>query len=502
MTRRDDRASTSPRIKKDFRCSSSRSTASRLVYLDSAASSQKPQAVLDAMDEVLRDVLRQRAPRRLQDRRPRPPSATRAPGPRSPAFIGAPSTARARVHQERHRGHQPRRLLVGPGQPARGRRGRAHRDGAPRQPRAVADAAGGARHRAALPPRRRRLHARPHRPRPPARRREAAVRSPPCRTCSARSRRSASSPTPPTPPARCAWSTARQYVPHLPTDVADARLRLLRLHRPQDVRPHRHRRAVGPRGAARGHAAVPRRRRDDPRRPPRRLDAQRASPGSSRPARRRSSRSIGLGAAVDYLDGARHGRRPRSTRSRSPPTRCARSTERFGDDITIHGPDRPAQRGGVLSFAFRDVHPHDISQILDEHGVCVRAGHHCAKPLMRRLGVGATARASLYLYNDEADVDALADALDDAAEFFACSATAREPPMPGLEDLYREIILDHYRNPRNRGELAGAAGAPGRGVQPAVRRRDRRLPRRRRTARSPTSASTARAARSASRRRR
>ena len=78
--------------------------------------------------------------------------------------------------------------------------------------------------------------------------------SPPCRTCSARSRRSASSPTPPTPPARCAWSTARQYVPHLPTDVAGARLRLLRLHRPQDARPHRHRRAVGPGGAARRHA--------------------------------------------------------------------------------------------------------------------------------------------------------------------------------------------------------------------------------------------------------
>ena len=66
----------------------------------------------------------------------------------------------------------------------------------------------------------------------------------------------------------------------------------------------------------------------------------------------------------------------------------------------------------MISFTFRDLHPHDIAQVLDQHGVCVRAGHHCAKPLMRRLGVGATARASLYLYNDEADVDALADALD------------------------------------------------------------------------------------------
>ena len=77
----------------------------------------------------------------------------------------------------------------------------------------------------------------------------------------------------------------------------------------------------------------------------------------------------------------------------------------------------------MLSFAFRDVHPHDISQVLDEHGVCVRAGHHCAKPLMRRLGVGATARASLYVYNDEADVDALADALDETAQVLRASAS-------------------------------------------------------------------------------
>jgi cysteine desulfurase/selenocysteine lyase len=92
--------------------------------------------------------------------------------------------------------------------------------------------------------------------------------------------------------------------------------------------------------------------------------------------------------------------------------------DRFGDDISIHGPVEPAMRGGVISFEFRDVHPHDVSQILDERGVCVRAGHHCAKPLMRKLGVGATARASLYVYNDESDVDALADALEATSSFF------------------------------------------------------------------------------------
>jgi cysteine desulfurase/selenocysteine lyase len=92
--------------------------------------------------------------------------------------------------------------------------------------------------------------------------------------------------------------------------------------------------------------------------------------------------------------------------------------ERFGDDFVVHGPLDPDVRAGVLSFAFKGLHPHDISQVLDESQVCVRAGHHCAKPLMRRLGVGATARASFYVYNDEADVDALGDALQRCSDFF------------------------------------------------------------------------------------
>ena len=65
------------------------------------------------------------------------------------------------------------------------------------------------------------------------------------------------------------------------------------------------------------------------------------------------------------------------------------------------------------------IHPHDLSQVLDQHAVCVRPGHHCAKPLMRVLGVGATARASFYVYNDTDDVDALAEALAEAASFFS-----------------------------------------------------------------------------------
>jgi cysteine desulfurase/selenocysteine lyase len=128
--------------------------------------------------------------------------------------------------------------------------------------------------------------------------------------------------------------------------------------------------------------------------------------------------AIGLGAAVGYLSALGMG----AVREHEIAlTTYAMETlhERFGDDIHIFGPNDPTARGGVLSFAYRDLHPHDVSQILDQYGVCVRAGHHCAKPLMRRLGVNATARASFALYNDTSDVDALADALDAAGAFFA-----------------------------------------------------------------------------------
>ena len=72
----------------------------------------------------------------------------------------------------------------------------------------------------------------------------------------------------------------------------------------------------------------------------------------------------------------------------------------------------------MLSFAFRGIHPHDLSQVLDQSNVYVRAGHHCAKPLMRLLGANATARASFYLYNQMSDADALVEALDGASDIF------------------------------------------------------------------------------------
>ena len=127
--------------------------------------------------------------------------------------------------------------------------------------------------------------------------------------------------------------------------------------------------------------------------------------------------AIGFGAAVDFLqslgmDAVRQHEVDMTTYALDT------LTERFGADISIHGPRDVTCRGGVLSFAFRDLHPHDVSQVLDQHNVCIRAGHHCAKPLMRELGVAATARASFYLYNDRDDVDALADALDGASDIF------------------------------------------------------------------------------------
>lgn len=127
--------------------------------------------------------------------------------------------------------------------------------------------------------------------------------------------------------------------------------------------------------------------------------------------------AIGFGAAVDFLTSVGMERIHAHERELTAYA-FSMLTDRFGDDIQLHGPSNPAQRGGVLSFAFRDLHPHDVSQVLDQRNVCVRAGHHCAKPLMRVLDVAATVRASWYLYNDRNDIDAMADALDSASDIF------------------------------------------------------------------------------------
>jgi cysteine desulfurase / selenocysteine lyase len=127
--------------------------------------------------------------------------------------------------------------------------------------------------------------------------------------------------------------------------------------------------------------------------------------------------AIGLGAAVDYLRAL--GMAAVRAHERGLTDYAMQALlERYGDDIVVHGPRPGEPRAGIISFNYKDVHAHDLSQVLDEAGVCVRAGHHCAKPLMRCLGVSATARASFSVYNDEADVDALVDAIGQADALF------------------------------------------------------------------------------------
>ena len=126
---------------------------------------------------------------------------------------------------------------------------------------------------------------------------------------------------------------------------------------------------------------------------------------------------VGLGAAVEFLSSVGMANIRQHEIAMSSYVLDLLTT-RFGDDITIHGPRNPELRGATFSFAFRGIHPHDLSQVLDQSNVCVRAGHHCAKPLMKIIGANATARASFYLYNTTADADALADALDSASDIF------------------------------------------------------------------------------------
>jgi len=128
--------------------------------------------------------------------------------------------------------------------------------------------------------------------------------------------------------------------------------------------------------------------------------------------------AIGLGAAVDWLSAV--GMENIAEHERALTAYALENlSSAFGDEITIYGPPTAEGRGSAVSFLFDEIHAHDISQVLDEDGVCVRAGHHCAKPLMRVLGVPATSRASFAIYNTFEDVDALVEALHKAKTFFA-----------------------------------------------------------------------------------
>jgi cysteine desulfurase/selenocysteine lyase len=120
------------------------------------------------------------------------------------------------------------------------------------------------------------------------------------------------------------------------------------------------------------------------------------------------AQAIGLGAAVDYLNklGLDNIRRHEIDLTEYALKRLNEFKE-----ISIYGPKDATKKGGVISFFIKGVHPHDAASLLDEQGVCVRAGHHCAHPLMMRYNVPATLRASYYVYNDKTDIDKFMDAL-------------------------------------------------------------------------------------------
>ncbi len=128
--------------------------------------------------------------------------------------------------------------------------------------------------------------------------------------------------------------------------------------------------------------------------------------------------AVGLAAAVDYLSGLGMERVRAHER-----TLTAYMLERLSEvpGLRIVGPPEAEHRGGLASFTIEGMHPHDVAELADRGGVCIRAGHHCAQPLMRCLGVGATARASVGVYNDTEDIDALVSALLSGREVFGLS---------------------------------------------------------------------------------
>ncbi|XJZ26827.1 cysteine desulfurase [Bacillota bacterium Lsc_1132] len=126
--------------------------------------------------------------------------------------------------------------------------------------------------------------------------------------------------------------------------------------------------------------------------------------------------AIGLGAAIDFLNEvgldaiADHEHKL---------TAYAFEKLKAVEGLTIYGPQDPAKRAGLITFNLADVHPHDVATVLDAEGVAVRAGHHCAQPLMKWLNTSATARASFYLYNTEEEIDKLVEGLIKTKEYFS-----------------------------------------------------------------------------------
>ena len=125
--------------------------------------------------------------------------------------------------------------------------------------------------------------------------------------------------------------------------------------------------------------------------------------------------AIGLGAAIDFLEEI-----GLDEIEKHEHELAAYAMDKMSaiEGLTIYGPTDPSKRAGIITFNLNDVHPHDLATVLDMNGIAVRAGHHCAQPLMKWLQVSATARASFYLYNTKEDIDSLIAGLRTAKEYF------------------------------------------------------------------------------------
>jgi cysteine desulfurase/selenocysteine lyase len=123
--------------------------------------------------------------------------------------------------------------------------------------------------------------------------------------------------------------------------------------------------------------------------------------------------AIGLGVAVDYLNTV--GMHRIEQHSKQMAEEAYRRLAQISG-VNVYGP--PSPRTSVVAFNVVGIHPHDVAQVFDSRGVAIRAGHHCAQPLMHWLDVGATARASFYLYNSERDIDALIEATEETKRYF------------------------------------------------------------------------------------
>ena len=161
--------------------------------------------------------------------------------------------------------------------------------------------------------------------------------------------------------------------------------------------------------------------------------------------------AIGLGAAIDYLEAI-----GREAIFEHDARITQYALERLGriPGLRILGPPAGTPRGAVISFVFGDTHAHDVVTLADAHGLALRGGHHCTQPLMRKLGLVSTARASFYFYNTLAEVDRMAEILAPAAQAATPDAAQAAVSLP-LGEIYEMVVSDHARHPRNFGELPG-----------------------------------------------